>query len=308
MNKELINQLNGDGVAFVQSEGIESEICEIKNACDRLVGLERNISKYYFGPVQGGTETGFHTFAMNAVEHFQRSQDIFVKHAGLPVSRVWCHSAKGAPQFSELSEVQNTFNKLLDRVHEISNEACHFLSRYLSDGGSLKRLTGLPDKNRASHLRVILSKGSRQESDLKPEPNGLICRHRPHVDNCVLTIVPPPIPNMAPGGSLFYSPLDIRGCWKKLQIPEGHVALFAGADLAQFTKDSTQPIRGLAHQVLATPSEALNDRYSIIYRLCVDPEAKTLTSVSGQSFSFKGHPITTGSQYYEKLSNFRSGY
>jgi len=302
----LLSELQNTGICYLEVPFIQLRYDEILSACTALFASPA-IEGFYCGIPSDGHEVGFHSFALNAVKPVTRGRCMGGIYDGLPHSGIWCHASAGNPVHEELISSQKVFDGCLAALHSVAIGVGLSLMSQFEEIDRLSRLCGLASQHSANHLRIIYSPAASDRTALSVNAQtGMVCRHRPHVDNCVLTLVPF---GFSLGGSLYHYSLSNgeSGKWQKVEVPPGAVAVFAGTDLETFTSDTLFRVRGLVHQVLATPEEALHGRHSLIYRLCVDPDAAQLTRLDGSDFSFRKQIVATGAEYYRQLVNYRKG-
>lgn len=219
-----------------------------------------------------GVENGYYTFPLNSFAGGLRALTPGPPVGGLPWSLVWNHPAVGWTKVPAIASIQQMLDRVARAANAIASAAVLALEAWFDDRrGTLRTLTGAPVAHGASHLKLIASPAAPVDADVAADQTtGLVCRHRPHVDHCVLTVIPS---NGGPssGGRLHYLAQDGEG-WHALYVPDGHVALFGGLDLATWCSGSPRAVRGLPHQVLAIHAEARRPRYSLLFRLTVDPD------------------------------------
>jgi hypothetical protein len=277
---------------------------------DRIFLSPSVLSSYFREPPPDGAENAFYSFPLNSRQGGIRGKKIRGTHAGLPTSLIWSHSATENLIVDEFIDAQATLSRFITLYREITNIVIGALAIYFADDEArFNALAGSQTHHRANHLKLIYSPGASVPEHLDPHPRtAMICRHRPHVDHCILTLNPPTDLNSTNGGQFYYlSPRSRRWCWRPLMIPAFHVAIFGGVDLSTFTEGSGQQLKGLAHQVFATSSQAVKSRRSALYRVAVDPDASDLCRLDGRPFSFHDIPTPTGRDYYQALFRHRQG-
>jgi hypothetical protein len=224
---------------------------------------------------------------------------------------VWNHCAGVNPSVPEFASAQQTLSLACGAYSRIGDAVVSALSISMRDEeGTLRRLVGPTASHRGNHFKLIRSPGAPDQDKLELDPStGLVCRHRAHVDHCLLTINPPTSLGLANGGRFYY--LSANGSsrsWRPLEVPSGHVAIFPGLDMATFTRGTAYEMSGLLHQVLATRTEAQQDRTSALFRLALDPDSTHLSCLTGATFTFHGIPTPAGRDYYAEILNHRRGY
>lgn len=270
----------------------------------------RALCNYFRKPALEGAETGFYSFPLNSLHGGIRGKRIRESHAGLPRSLIWSHSATENPVVDEFIDAQATLRSFITLYREITHVVIEALTTYLADHeGLFRAFVGEQTHHRANHLKLIHSRGASVLEDLKQDPQtAMVCRHRAHVDHCILTLNPPSNSISTSGGAFYYLSTRVRRwCWRPLVVPSFHVAIFGGVDLSTFTDGTPHHLRGLVHQVLATQPQAVNSRSSASYRVTVDPDAFHLCALGGHPFLFHDIPTPTGPEYYQALFRHRQG-
>ena len=255
-----------------------------------------------------GAEDGFYSFHLNHMGGDVRSNAVDGIHKGLPRSLIWNHD-RSSPVIQEIEGAQSLLASAERLTEEVANLVVEALVVYFDDrAGLLRELVGAP--HRANHLKTILSPGATSSDALVVDSStSLVCRHRAHVDHSVLTIYPASLPQIGEAGRFYYlAKSGGRRCWRPLVAQPNHFVVFGGVDLETFTGGTSFEIAGLPHQVLATRDEALRNRHSALFRMVVNPDARTLCTLDGRSFSFHGTETPTGKEYYQALAAHRKGY
>lgn len=283
----------------------------LDTVCNPIFSRSGVLLRHFRDLPTDAAETGFYSFPLNSNEGNVRGSTLHDSYAGLPRSMIWNHCATENPVIPEFGIAQGLLDDMVCVYRQITQVVIDALSIYLKDyNGLLRNLVGQSTHHRANYIKLICSRGAAGPTELRIDSlTGMVCRHRVHVDHCVLTVCPPTRRSFIDGGRLFYLCSAPDGqSWYPLEVPIGHIAIFGGVDLATFTRGTPIEISGLPHQVLATPQEAQRARNSVLFRLAIDPDSTALHPLSGAAFSFHGIPTASGEEFYRAVLAHRRGY
>jgi hypothetical protein len=279
--------------------------------CSRIFSNSSALHNYYREPPPDGAETAFYSFPLNSYAGGVRGNEIGDAHAGLPRSLIWNHNAIANPPVTAFADSQRILQNFIRLYRDITDVLVEALSIYFGDRKRFFRaLVGAQTHHRANHLKLIHSPGATIPEELEEDRSTqMICRHRAHIDHCIFTLNPPTKLDSPSGGEFYYLSTRCQQlCWRPLIVPSFHVAIFGGVDIVTFTRGTSQQMRGLPHQVLATQPQALKARNSVLYRVTVNPDASCLRTLHGHPFSFHGISTPTGLEYYKAVFKHRQGY
>lgn len=287
--------------AGADTDGIASG-SHLLAACRSLFAVGSDLESFVCPVPDDRADVGYYRFAVNNPSGGLRAYRDG-SHRGLPFSGIWNHRAANNPHWFRLAEEQRIFDRFVGAYTPVVAAISAAFTATVDPERRIESLINTDGRTDGSYLRVIASPGARHRDQLTIRRDGLISRHRAHVDTTVFVVQPPTLPLSTRGGRLRF--LDHQSRWQPMQVDVGEFVVFTGRDFNAVLGQARS--HKFVHEVVATPEEATCDRLSAFYRVGVDPDATNLRTVGGGVFqTLNASPANNGADYYAAMNIHRS--
>lgn len=287
--------------AGADADGIASG-ADLIAASRSLFALGRGLESFVCPVPDDRADVGYYRFAVNNPSGgLRKYQDGM--HRGLPLSGIWNHRAATNPHWFRLTDQQRTFDRFVSAYTQVISAISAAFTACVDPPGRIESLVRTDGRTDGSYLRIISSPGAPHRDQLTVGKDGLVSRHRAHVDTTVFVVQPPTLSASTSGGRLRF--LDHQRRWQPMHVEAGEFVVFTGRDF-NAALGLTRSHK-FVHEVVATPEQATRDRLSAFFRIGVDPDAADVRTVGGGVFqTLNGMPVTTGADYYAAMTIHRA--